>query len=86
VVEALSRGTPTIAVRGDDNAAAEFIEEGINGFSVAAAASGETAAAIVSVNDRGRELRESTLGWFRKNAGALSLENSLAALAAAYAA
>ena len=32
VLEAMSRGTPAVVVRGDDNAAAELIDEGENGF------------------------------------------------------
>ena len=32
VVEAAARGTPSIVVAGEDNAATELIEEGVNGF------------------------------------------------------
>ena len=32
IVEAASVGTPSIAVRGSENAATELIEEGVNGF------------------------------------------------------
>ena len=37
VVEAAARGTPSIVVAGEDNAAVELIEEGVNGFVVASA-------------------------------------------------
>ena len=84
VLETLSRGTPVVLVRGEDNAAAEFIEADVNGYVVPTAAPAETAPAIVRVHQRGLDLRESTLRWFTRNASALSLESSLAALAAAY--
>jgi glycosyltransferase involved in cell wall biosynthesis len=85
VLEALSRGTPAVVVGGPDNAAAEFIEEGVDGFSAQSAAADDTARAIIGVHGLRRELRESTLKWFVKNADRLSLEHSLAALLAAYA-
>ncbi len=77
VVEAAARGTPSILVAGEDNAATELIEHGVNGF-VAADAGAETiAAAIVAVHDAGMALRESTAEWFGANAERLSLEGSL---------
>ncbi len=77
VVEAASKGTPSIVVAAEDNAATELIEDGVNG-TVAADASPETiAAAIARVNDAGMALRESTAAWFTRNARRLSLESSL---------
>ena len=77
VVEAAARGTPSVVVAGEDNAATELIEEGVNGF-VAPDADPETiAAAIVRVHEAGMTLRESTAGWFAANAQRLSLEDSL---------
>ena len=84
VVEALSRGTPAILVQGEDNAAVELIEEGENGFLAADASTGELAAAVTRVRDAGDSLRDSTLAWFVRNADRLSLESSLATVAAAY--
>ena len=85
VIEAASWGTPSIVVAGDDNAAVELIEEGVNGF-VAPSAEAETiAAAIVCVHEGGVELRRSTAAWFARNAERLSLEHSLLVVLATYA-
>jgi glycosyltransferase involved in cell wall biosynthesis len=84
VIEAASRGTPSIVVAGEDNAATELIEEGVNGF-VAPSADAETiAAAIVRVHEAGMALRESTASWFAANAGRLSLESSVRRVLAEY--
>ncbi len=77
VVEAAARGTPSIVVAGEDNAATELIEQGVNGFVVASADAQEIADAIVAVHDAGMALRESTAAWFAANAKPLSLEGSL---------
>jgi glycosyltransferase involved in cell wall biosynthesis len=82
VLEALSQGTPAILVRGEDNAATEFIEEGVNGFVVADPR--ELAAAVVRVRERGDALRDSTVSWFTRNARRLSLESSLETVSSAY--
>jgi glycosyltransferase involved in cell wall biosynthesis len=85
VLEAMSRGTPAVLVEGVDNAAAELVVEGQNGYVATGAGSVELAAAIVRVHEAGQELRESTLTWFRRNAERLSLESSLAKVIEAYA-
>jgi glycosyltransferase involved in cell wall biosynthesis len=85
VVEAAARGTPSVVVAGEDNAAVELIEEGVNGF-VATDADPETIAqAIVRVHDAGLALRESTASWFARNAQRLSLASSLDVVLASYA-
>lgn len=84
VVEALSKGTPVILVRGEDNASTELIADGENGFLAADASASEMAAAVVKVEDRGPNLRNATLAWFARNAGRLSLEQSLETVARAY--
>jgi glycosyltransferase involved in cell wall biosynthesis len=86
VLEALSRGTPAILVRGEDNAATEFIEEGSNGFVVASADAAELAGAVSLVYEAGSRLRESTLASFKRSAPRLALEGSLEKVGAAYAA
>jgi glycosyltransferase involved in cell wall biosynthesis len=86
VVEAASLGTPSILVRDPDNAATEFIEEGVNGFVVADASPAALAAAIERVWDAGPALRASTAEWYGRNARALSLDASLDAVARSYAA
>jgi glycosyltransferase involved in cell wall biosynthesis len=77
VVEAASRGTPSVVVAGEDNAATELIEEGVNGTIAPRADAEEIAEAIVRVHRGGLALRQSTAGWFAENAETLSLETSL---------
>lgn len=84
VLEALARGTPAVLVRGEDNAAAELVTDGENGFVAESAAANDLAVAVVRVHEAGQGLRDSTLAWFRRNAGRLSLESSLAVVADAY--
>ena len=84
VVETLSKGTPVVLVRSEDNASTELIEEERNGFVTADASAAALAAAVVGVRDGGASLRDSTLAWFARNAGRLSLANSLETVADAY--
>jgi glycosyltransferase involved in cell wall biosynthesis len=85
VVEAAARGTPSVVVAGEDNAATELIEEGVNGF-VAQDADPQTIAdAIVRVHEAGMALRESTAAWFTANAERLSLGSSLRVVLKSYA-
>jgi glycosyltransferase involved in cell wall biosynthesis len=84
VLEALSRGTPAVLVRDEDNAAAEFIVDGENGFVASSVSSDELARVIVLVRDAGGALRESTLAWFKRNAERLSLEHSLEVVIRSY--
>jgi glycosyltransferase involved in cell wall biosynthesis len=85
VLEAVSRGTPVVLVEGEDNAAVELVAEGENGL-VAGSADPETlAAAIEKVSQAGAELRDSTLGWFKRNEARLSLDASLEVVAGSYA-
>ena len=86
VVEAASMGTPSVLVRAPDNAATELVEEGVNGFVTASADPAELGDAILRVHDAGAELRASTAAWFAENAARLSLDASLDAVAAGYAA
>jgi len=84
VVEAAARGTPSVVVAGEDNAATELIEDGVNGVVVAEATPEAVAAGIVRVYDGGMRMRESTARWFAENAAALSVEASLETVVAAY--
>jgi glycosyltransferase involved in cell wall biosynthesis len=86
VVEASAAGTPSIVVRGEDNAASELVEEGVNGFVAASASPEDLAAAIVRVHEAGAALRTSTAEWFVRNARRLSLDSSLDVVAGSYAA
>jgi glycosyltransferase involved in cell wall biosynthesis len=77
VVEAAARGTPSVVVAGEDNAATELIEEGVNGTIAPRAEPECVADAIVRVHDAGLAMRESTADWFARNAQQLSLDSSL---------
>jgi glycosyltransferase involved in cell wall biosynthesis len=78
VVEAASRGVPSIVVAGPDNAATELVEDGVNGVVAPSASPEDLARAIVRISDDGRRLRESTAAWFEAHAAELSLDTSLA--------
>ena len=84
VVETLSKGTPVVLVRGEDNASTELVEEDVNGFVAPSASADDLAAAIARVSEAGPELRASALASFKRNAGRLSLQGSLAEVSAAY--
>jgi glycosyltransferase involved in cell wall biosynthesis len=77
VVEAAAKGTPSVVLAGEDNAATELIEEGVNGTVVPRADPESVADAIVRVHEAGIAMRQSTVRWFAENAGWLSLESSL---------
>jgi glycosyltransferase involved in cell wall biosynthesis len=77
VVEAAARGTPSIVVAGEDNAATELIEEGVNGTIATSSDPQAVAEAIVRIHDGGVALRERTAAWFAENIEQLSLESSL---------
>jgi glycosyltransferase involved in cell wall biosynthesis len=84
VVEASARGTPSVVVRSDDNAAVELVADGENGVVAASASPKDLAAAIVRVAAEGEALRASTRAWFSRNARRLSLAASLDTVAASY--
>jgi len=84
VVEAAARGTPSIVVAGEDNAASELIAEGLNGMIVARADPAAIADAIVEIHEAGLAMRESTVAWYSEHAEELSLETSLAVVLAGY--
>lgn len=86
VLEAAARGTPSVVVADPDNAAVELVSDGENGVVAPSASPDDLAAAILRVHEGGAALRHSTAAWFERNRGRLSLEGSLAAVAASYAA
>ena len=77
VVEAAARATPSVVVAGEDNAATELVEEGINGVVAPRSDPDSVADAIVRVHEAGLALRQSTARWYAENAEQLSLEHSL---------
>jgi glycosyltransferase involved in cell wall biosynthesis len=84
VVEASARGTPSIVVRDEDNAATELVDDGQNGVIAASVSPADLADAIVRVHEAGADLRDSTARWFERNAARLSLSSSLETVARAY--
>jgi glycosyltransferase involved in cell wall biosynthesis len=84
VVEASAHATPSVVVAGEDNAAVELVQEGINGVVAPEAEAEAVAEAIVRVHEAGMVMRESTARWFAQNAQRLSLESSLRAVLASY--
>jgi glycosyltransferase involved in cell wall biosynthesis len=84
VVEASARATPSVVVAGEDNAAAELVEEGVNGFVAADDSPGTIAEAIVRVYESGLTLRQSTAHWFAQHAERLSLDHSLQVVLRSY--
>jgi glycosyltransferase involved in cell wall biosynthesis len=85
VVEAAAQGTPSVVVAGEDNAATELIEEGVNGVIAPSSDPQAIADAIVRVHTAGPALRRSTAEWFARNAERLSLESSLKTVLERYA-
>jgi glycosyltransferase involved in cell wall biosynthesis len=84
VVEASAHATPSIVVAGEDNAATELVEDGVNGVVVPSAEPEAIADAIVRVHEAGPALRESTARWFAEHAAELSLEASLKRVLVSY--
>jgi glycosyltransferase involved in cell wall biosynthesis len=86
VVEASAVGTPSVVVRGPDNAATDLVSEGANGFVAPSDSPESLADAIARVHEGGFALRKRTFAWFRRNATRLSLESSLQSVLKSYAA
>ncbi len=84
VVEASARGTPSIVIAGEDNAATELVADGVNGVLIAEPDAEAIAAAIERVKSAGMAMRLSTAQWFTENASRLSLESSLSRVLEAY--
>src|SRR5262249_47336601 len=77
VVEAAAHGTPSVIVRGSENAAVALVQEGVNGAVAASPAPEDVSTALLRVVDGGPKLRASTARWFVENAGMLSIDRSL---------
>ena len=84
VIEAAAAGTPSVVVSGEDNAATELIEEGVNGFVAPSASADHLSAAISRALAGGMGLRRSTAAWFADNSRRLSLASSLEKVSRAY--
>jgi glycosyltransferase involved in cell wall biosynthesis len=84
VVEAAAGGTPSVVVAGEDNAAVELIEPGVNGVIAPSASPEDIATAIEAVSEGGERMRRSTVDWFREHAHRLSVDASLTQVLAVY--
>jgi len=84
VIEAAAYGTPCITIDAPDNAAKELIVDGVNGFVVRDWTPKNLAEAVVEAVERGPELRESTLGWYRDHWHELSVQSSVERLEQVY--
>ena len=86
VVEAFAAATPAVVVAGEDNAAVELVEPGVNGIVAPSASAEDLGAAIVAAIGGGAALRASTARWYSERAEAISVEHSVGQVLAAYAA
>lgn len=77
VVESCAVGTPVVLVAGADNAAAELVENGVNGAVAASVAPQSLGSALVDVVTAGEGLRRSTRAWYE----AASRSNTIRAAA-----
>ncbi len=66
VVEASARATPSVVVAGEDNAAVELVEDGVNGVIAASDDPATIAAAIVRVHEGGLAMRQATAALVRR--------------------
>jgi glycosyltransferase involved in cell wall biosynthesis len=64
VVEAAAFATPSVVVAGPDNAAAELVVDGVNGYVAASVSPEVLGAAIVRAVRDGEPLRAHTMAWF----------------------
>ncbi|MEN2739383.1 glycosyltransferase family 4 protein [Microbacterium sp. X-17] len=77
VAEAASHGTPSVVVAGEDNAAADLVEDGVNGFLSPSVSPAELGGAVVRALDGGDELRASTRRWFAEASATRNLRASV---------
>ncbi|HKH08961.1 MAG TPA: glycosyltransferase family 4 protein [Agromyces sp.] len=77
VAEAAAYGTPSVVVAGEDNAAAELVVDGENGFVAASVAPDVLGDAIVRAVRGGDELRRTTIAWFARERRERSLDRSV---------
>jgi glycosyltransferase involved in cell wall biosynthesis len=80
VIEANAAGTPAVVIEGDDNAAAELVDDGVNG--TVAARPEDLADAIVRAVEGGADLQRSTSAWYDEHADRLSAHASALAIEA----
>ena len=84
IAEAAAFGTPSVVVAGPDNAAAELVVDGVNGFVSVSVGPSELGAAIVRAVEAGEPLRRTTLDWFRRERLSHGLSASVDQILARY--
>lgn len=84
VAEAAAAGVPSVVVAGEDNAAAELIVDGVNGFVARDATPAELGRAISAVVAGGDALHRSTAEWFVVRRERTNLAASVDAILARY--
>jgi glycosyltransferase involved in cell wall biosynthesis len=77
VLDAASRGVPSILCAGPDNAAVDLIEPGANGAISPSTAADDVASAILRIHGAGLRLRRSTSLWWAENRARLDAEDGL---------
>jgi glycosyltransferase involved in cell wall biosynthesis len=77
VAEAAAAGVPSVVVAGEDNAAAELVIDGVNGFVAADAGPDSLGGAIRAAVVAGEPLRSSTAEWFAAERGRTNLARSV---------
>lgn len=77
VVEASAAGVPAVVVAGEDNAATELVEDGVNGFIVSEPSPEALADALIACVDQSERLRASARAWYAANADRLSIDHSI---------
>ncbi len=83
-IEAAAAATPSIVVRGPDNAMVERVAEGVNGFVVDEAEPWALAVAILAAHAGGQALRDATAEWFAREAPRLTSRATMRAVEACY--
>lgn len=84
VLEAAAHGTPVVVVESEDNAAADLVEDGVNGLRIGSDDPAAIAKAVLQVIEQGAPLRASTARWFAANAEVLAASTSAASLVSIY--
>ena len=83
VAEAAAHGVPSVVVAGEDNAAVELIEDGVNGFVARSAGPADLGDAIARAVDGGDALRASTVEWYGRERVSRGLPASVEEILAA---
>ena len=77
VVEAASHGVPTVLVEGEDNAAVELIQNGVNGFVSPSHDPGDLSQAVYSVLNSQSNIRDLAREWFDTGCSNNNLDRSV---------